>query len=114
MSRAIASINVLVAPDIAAWSIDVDGISHVINYDVPDIAEAYIHRTGRTGRAARTGDVLTFATREDNRLIRLNEQSMDNRMSSLEVASLPQPYSADCAIPVDGAKAQAADAKKWK
>lgn len=96
--------NVLVATDIAARGIDVDGISHVINYDVPDTAEAYIHRTGRTGRAARTGDALTFATREDNRMIRLIEQSMDNHMSRLEVASQPQPYSTTCATPVDGGR----------
>jgi superfamily II DNA/RNA helicase len=72
--------TVLVATDIAARGIDVSGISHVINYDMPDTAEAYIHRTGRTGRACRTGEALTFATLEDGRMVRLIEQSLDERM----------------------------------
>ncbi|MEK9135860.1 MAG: DEAD/DEAH box helicase, partial [Bacteroidota bacterium] len=57
--------RVLVATDIAARGIDVDGISHVINYDIPQYAEDYIHRIGRTGRAGATGDAITFVARED-------------------------------------------------
>jgi superfamily II DNA/RNA helicase len=72
--------KILVATDIAARGIDVTGISHVINYDMPDTAEAYIHRTGRTGRAACTGEALNFATAEDTRMIRTIEQSLDGRM----------------------------------
>lgn len=73
--------NILVATDIAARGIDVTGISHVINYDMPDTAEAYIHRTGRTGRASCTGEALTFATVEDSRMIRTIEQSLDGKMN---------------------------------
>jgi ATP-dependent RNA helicase RhlE len=73
--------NILVATDIAARGIDVTGISHVINYDMPDTAEAYIHRTGRTGRASCTGEALTFATSEDTRMIRTIEQSLEGKMS---------------------------------
>ena len=95
--------NVLVATDIAARGIDVDGISHVINYDMPDTAEAYIHRTGRTGRAARTGDALTFATREDNRMIRLIEQSIYGQMSRMKVAVPFKPLATACrAVPASG------------
>jgi len=72
--------KILVATDIAARGIDVTGISHVINYDMPDTAEAYIHRTGRTGRAACTGEALNFATQEDTRMIRAIEQSLDGKM----------------------------------
>jgi len=72
--------KILVATDIAARGIDVTAISHVINYDMPDPAEAYIHRTGRTGRAACTGEALTFATSEDMRMIRTIEQSLDGKM----------------------------------
>ena len=68
------------ATDIAARGIDVTGISHVINYDMPDTADAYIHRTGRTGRAACTGEALNFATNEDTRMIRTIEQSLDGKM----------------------------------
>ncbi|HZW27254.1 MAG TPA: DEAD/DEAH box helicase [Trueperaceae bacterium] len=57
--------DVLVATDIAARGIDVAAVSHVINYDFPDTAEAYTHRIGRTGRAERTGEALTFVTPAD-------------------------------------------------
>ena len=77
--------TILVATDIAARGIDVAGISHVINYDMPDTAEAYIHRTGRTGRASRTGEALNFATAEDLRLIRTIERSLTRRMDRREV-----------------------------
>ncbi len=61
-------VNVMVATDIAARGIDVEGISHVINFDTPAFAEDYIHRIGRTGRATSTGDALTFVSdgEEDN------------------------------------------------
>jgi ATP-dependent RNA helicase RhlE len=57
--------QVLVATDIAARGIDVDGISHVINYDVPTFAEEYVHRIGRTGRASAVGDAITFVSRDE-------------------------------------------------
>jgi ATP-dependent RNA helicase RhlE len=57
--------RVLVATDIAARGIDVDGISHVINYDIPRDAEDYVHRIGRTGRAGASGDAVTFVAGED-------------------------------------------------
>ncbi len=59
------SYKVLVATDIAARGIDVSRISHVINYDMPDTADSYTHRIGRTGRAEKTGDAYTFVTPED-------------------------------------------------
>ncbi len=66
--------QVLVATDIAARGIDVTQISHVINYDIPDTPEAYIHRIGRTGRAARSGDAFTLATTEDAAMVRSIER----------------------------------------
>lgn len=72
--------KILVATDIAARGIDVDGISHVINYDVPDTAETYTHRTGRTGRATRTGQALTFADLGDNKMIALIERTLGKKM----------------------------------
>jgi ATP-dependent RNA helicase RhlE len=68
------SFQILVATDIAARGIDVSQISHVINYDIPDTAEAYIHRIGRTGRAARTGDAFTLVTEEDVVMVRAIEK----------------------------------------
>ena len=60
------SVRVLVATDIAARGIDVDGISHVVNFDTPNIPEDYIHRIGRTGRAEATGDAITFVSPDEN------------------------------------------------
>ena len=57
--------RVLVATDIAARGIDVDGISHVVNYDFPMHSEDYVHRIGRTGRANAVGDAISFVTPED-------------------------------------------------
>ena len=73
--------GILVATDIAARGIDVTGISHVINYDMPDTAETYTHRTGRTGRASRTGEALTFAGHEDTKMIALIERNLGKKMA---------------------------------
>lgn len=62
--------QILVATDIAARGIDVSKVSHVINYDMPDTTEAYIHRIGRTGRAARSGDAYTLVTASDRAMER--------------------------------------------
>lgn len=66
--------QILVATDIAARGIDVAGISHVVNYDMPDTVDAYIHRIGRTGRAARNGDALTLVADEDAPTVRAIER----------------------------------------
>lgn len=66
--------KVMVATDVAARGIDVEGISHVINYDIPGYAEDYIHRIGRTGRALSKGDALTFVTRSEARHVKKIEQ----------------------------------------
>jgi ATP-dependent RNA helicase RhlE len=62
--------QVMVATDIAARGIDVEGISHVINFDVPTHAEDYVHRIGRTGRAEATGDAITFVSSEEEKYLR--------------------------------------------
>ena len=77
--------QLLVATDIAARGIDVAGISHVINYDVPDCADAYIHRIGRTGRAECTGDALTLVTADDRGTIRDIERTLGE---SIEVRTI--------------------------
>jgi ATP-dependent RNA helicase RhlE len=66
--------QVMVATDIAARGIDVEGISHVINYDVPAYAEDYIHRIGRTGRATATGDAITFVAPDEEQNFRQIEK----------------------------------------
>ena len=64
----------LVATDVAARGIDVEDISHVINYDMPDTADAYTHRIGRTGRAELSGEAFTFVTPEDGAMVRSIEK----------------------------------------
>ncbi len=73
--------KILVATDIAARGIDVSGVSHVINYDLPDTVETYIHRTGRTGRANLSGQAYTFASAEDNKAIALIEKALGKKMT---------------------------------
>jgi ATP-dependent RNA helicase RhlE len=68
------AVRVLVATDIAARGIDVDGISHVVNYDFPMHAEDYVHRIGRTGRAHAVGDAISFVTPEDQSHLRSLEK----------------------------------------
>lgn len=72
--------NVLVATDIAARGIDVDHISHVINFDTPNQAEDYIHRIGRTGRAEATGDAITFVARDEESYLRDIERHTGKRL----------------------------------
>ncbi|MBT8353971.1 MAG: DEAD/DEAH box helicase [Desulfofustis sp.] len=72
--------DILVATDIAARGIDVAGISHIINYDMPGTTEAYTHRTGRTGRANHSGEALTFTTDEDVRMVENLRQALGGRL----------------------------------
>ncbi|MCU0593733.1 MAG: C-terminal helicase domain-containing protein [Desulfobacterales bacterium] len=62
--------QILVATDIAARGIDISRLSHVVNYDMPDTPEAYIHRTGRTGRMLRKGEAFTLTTDEDAAMVK--------------------------------------------
>ncbi|MFC1999840.1 DEAD/DEAH box helicase [Chloroflexota bacterium] len=77
------SIKILVATDIAARGIDVLSISHVINYDMPDSTDDYIHRIGRTGRVNKNGEALTLVTNADAGKIRALEQLLDAPLERL-------------------------------
>jgi ATP-dependent RNA helicase RhlE len=77
------SIKVLVATDIAARGIDVLSISHVINYDMPESTDDYIHRIGRTGRVNKNGDALTFVTSADSDMIYSLERLLGARLERL-------------------------------
>jgi ATP-dependent RNA helicase RhlE len=77
--------QILVATDIAARGIDVSRVSHVINYDIPNTPDAYIHRIGRTGRAARTGDAFTLVTDEDFIMVRAIERILGASIPSKAV-----------------------------
>ena len=72
--------KIMVATDIAARGLDIANISHVINFDMPDTADAYIHRIGRTGRAKRSGEAFTLVTPDDNDLVRTIERIMKQKI----------------------------------
>lgn len=78
--------KILVATDIAARGIDVTQISHVINFDMPDTADAYTHRIGRTGRMARLGTALSLATQEDLPMVRIIERLLGRTMERRKLA----------------------------
>lgn len=80
------SFQILVATDIAARGIDVSAISHVINFDMPDTADAYTHRIGRTGRAEKTGDAFTFVTNEDADMVRTIEKILGEKLARKTLA----------------------------
>ena len=80
------SLDVLVATDVAARGLDIEHVSHVVNFDVPSDPDAYVHRIGRTGRAGRQGTAITLVEPREHRLLRNIETSTRNR---LEIARLP-------------------------
>ena len=79
------TIRVLVATDIAQRGLDIAGISHVVNYDVPAQAEDYVHRIGRTGRAAATGDAFTFMAPDEISMVRLIERTLGQPIPRISV-----------------------------
>jgi ATP-dependent RNA helicase DeaD len=81
-----AAVDLLVATDVAARGLDIERLSHVINYDVPASADTYIHRIGRTGRAGRGGTAITLAEPREHRLLRALESAAKQ---SIEVAPVP-------------------------
>ena len=81
-----AKVDLLVATDVAARGLDIEHLSHVVNYDVPAAAEAYVHRIGRTGRAGRAGTAITLAEPREHRLLRSIEQLTKQK---IEVATVP-------------------------
>jgi ATP-dependent RNA helicase RhlE len=78
--------RVLVATDIAARGIDVEALSHVVNFDVPAVPEDYIHRVGRTGRASATGDAFTFVAREEEGDLRAIERAIGHSLPRVTLA----------------------------
>ncbi len=81
------SLDILVATDVAARGLDVDRISHVVNYDIPYDTEAYIHRIGRTGRAGRRGDAILFVAPRETRMLSAIERATRQKIEQLELPS---------------------------
>ncbi len=94
----------LIATDIASRGIDVEGITHVLNYDMPDTLEAYIHRTGRAGRASREGSAVSFVTRGDRFMVREIEQWIKSPMIRLNTEGDSDSVEAGSVVESEGAQ----------
>ena len=81
------AVDILVATDVAARGIDVDRISHVVNFDIPTDTESYVHRIGRTGRAGRTGTAILFVAPRERRLLHAIERATRAKMVPIELPS---------------------------
>jgi len=80
-------IDIVVATDVAARGLDVDRISHVVNYDIPYDSESYVHRIGRTGRAGREGEAILFVTQKERHLLRSIEKMAQHKIGPLQLPS---------------------------
>ncbi|MBL4575764.1 MAG: DEAD/DEAH box helicase [Opitutaceae bacterium] len=78
-------LDILVATDVAARGLDVDRVTHVINYDIPYDTESYVHRVGRTGRAGRKGDAILFVAPREKRLLRSIERATNNKIELMDM-----------------------------
>ncbi|MCY1715606.1 DEAD/DEAH box helicase [Microbacterium sp. SL62] len=81
-------LDILVATDVAARGLDVDRISHVVNYDLPIDTESYVHRIGRTGRAGRTGDAISFVTPRERRMLTAIEKATRQPLTEMSLPSV--------------------------
>ncbi|MGA8008071.1 MAG: DEAD/DEAH box helicase [Thiomonas sp.] len=80
-------LDILVATDVAARGLDVERISHVVNYDIPTDTESYVHRIGRTGRAGRSGDAILFVTPRERHLLRAIERATRQPITQMQLPS---------------------------
>ncbi len=82
------ALDILVATDVAARGLDVDRISHVVNYDIPHDTESYVHRIGRTGRAGRTGDALLFVAPRERHLLKAIERATRQPLTEMQLPTV--------------------------
>ena len=83
-------IDILVATDVVARGLDVERVSHVINFDVPYDTESYVHRIGRTGRAGRTGDAILFISHREKRMLQSIERATRQTIESMPIPSITE------------------------
>ena len=84
------SIDVLVATDVAARGLDISGVTHVYNFDIPQDPESYVHRIGRTGRAGKHGIAITFVTPRERGQLQAVEHTTKKRMEKLKTPTLTE------------------------
>lgn len=83
-----SKIDIVIATDVAARGLDVERISHVINYDIPHDSESYVHRIGRTGRAGRKGKAILFVTPRERHLLRMIERNNSTKIARMSLPSV--------------------------
>ncbi|MBN7819545.1 DEAD/DEAH box helicase [Bowmanella yangjiangensis] len=83
-------IDILIATDVVARGLDVERVSHVINFDIPYDTESYVHRIGRTGRAGRQGDAILFISHREKRLLFAIEKATNQRIESMPIPSVSE------------------------
>ncbi|MFS0733631.1 DEAD/DEAH box helicase [Microbacterium sp. 1P10UB] len=83
-------LDILVATDVAARGLDVDRISHVVNFDIPTDTESYVHRVGRTGRAGRSGDAISFVTPRERGLVKAIERATRQELTEMKLPSVDE------------------------
>jgi ATP-dependent RNA helicase DeaD len=81
------ALDILVATDVAARGLDVERVSHVVNFDVPYDTEAYVHRIGRTGRAGRSGEAILFVAQRERHMLRTIERTTGHRIEPMDLPS---------------------------
>ncbi|MCF1765305.1 DEAD/DEAH box helicase [Corynebacterium argentoratense] len=83
-------LDILVATDVAARGLDVERISHVLNYDIPNDTESYVHRIGRTGRAGRSGEAILFVTPRERRMLRSIERATNAPLDEMDLPTVDE------------------------
>ncbi|MCH6196322.1 DEAD/DEAH box helicase [Corynebacterium mastitidis] len=83
-------LDILVATDVAARGLDVERISHVLNYDIPNDTESYVHRIGRTGRAGRSGEAILFVTPRERRMLRSIERATNAPLTEMDLPTVDE------------------------
>lgn len=82
----------MVATDVAARGLDISGVTHVYNYDIPQDPESYVHRIGRTGRAGKSGQSITFVAPNEMGYLQIIENLTKKRMKGLKPASVEESF----------------------
>jgi ATP-dependent RNA helicase SrmB len=106
-----AKVNVMLATDVAARGLDIDDITHVINFDMPRKADIYLHRIGRTGRAGNKGTAISLVEAHDMAVVGKIERYMDERLSRRVIESL-RPKHKEAKVALKKAKVKKSTAQK--
>jgi ATP-dependent RNA helicase DeaD len=110
------SIQMLIATDVAARGLDISGITHIYNFDIPQDPEVYVHRIGRTARAGKSGISITFVTPRETRLLKIIERMVGQRMHRLDIPTVEDAIKGQQRIAIDAIleAAESKDALKYR